>query len=574
LEDLILHRSTAAALLFACHCHAQPAEGVKPATVEGQVVNAKTGQPIRRANLTLRPLTVPAGTGGGNTIMMQQAAPYAVSSDGEGKFRFENVEPGVYRLGAERQGFVRHQYGARTAMSGGTPLRLAAGDSLKKIDMKMTPQAVITGRIYDEEGEPLARAQVQIVRRQYIQGKEQFMPMQGGMSSDNGDYRISDLMPGRYWVIANVRRMSAEPPARNQEGKPQEDYITTYYPSATDQPSARAIELEGGQEATGIDIRMLKGRVYRIRGKLVGASTTDKSSSGPAVRIMLMPRQRSGMVSFMGTGANVREDGSFEIGNVPSGSYHLIAMPAQQQGMPTISAKVPIEVTRNDLEDVALTVTPSFTLRGSVRVDGDVQQLEQAQGKKMSFASLRVQLSPFEGTAFMAPPGGSPKDDGSFILENTSPDKYRVMVYNPPRGTWIKSIRAGDQEVLETGMDASSGSPGPIEITLGLGVGQISGTVQAADQQPAAGSQICLVPEPPKPERPDLFRLVMADQTGRFTMESVPPGTYRVYAWSEIDFGRLQDPELLKKYETKAQKVTIKENGQEQLTLTQIVAEP
>src|SRR4030095_11304203 len=102
-----------------------------------------------------------------------------------------------------------------------------------------------------------------------------------------------------------------------------------------------------------------------------------------------------------------------------------------------------------------------------------------------------------EGLPFNSP-AASAKEDGSFTIENVGPEKYRIVAFNPPQCTWLKSIRVGDQEVLDSGIDLSGGVPGPVLITLGVGPGQISGTVQDSKQQPASGSIVTLIPDPMK----------------------------------------------------------------------------
>jgi len=95
----------------------------------------------------------------------------------------------------------------------------------------------------------------------------------------------------------------------------------TYHPGTADLASARALDVEAGQELPGIDIRLQKNRVYRVRGKVQG--------SGPArgLRVMLMPKDRSAALfgGFFGGGANVQEDGTFELGGAQPGSYFVVA---------------------------------------------------------------------------------------------------------------------------------------------------------------------------------------------------------------------------------------------------------
>src|SRR5262245_3772131 len=110
-----------------------------PPSIEGRAVNLVTGEPVRRAILTLRP----AG---------QQGSPRSATSDSAGRFLFESVPPGTYRLSAERTGFLRQDYGGRPSSSTGAPLSISAGQPITGLIFKLTPQGVISGRVLDEEG--------------------------------------------------------------------------------------------------------------------------------------------------------------------------------------------------------------------------------------------------------------------------------------------------------------------------------------------------------------------------------------------------------------------------------------
>jgi len=337
----------------------QPNPAVDPknfGTLEGQVLNAITGEPVRRVNLALRPIGAPGTAGGGVTFNMPPPAPFAATTDADGKFRLEKVEPGTYRLMAERQGFVRQEYGARLNSMMGTTISVATGQNLKDVNFKMTPQAVVRGRVLDEEGEPLARAQLQILRRRYFRGKQQLMPMGGGQTIDTGEFRIADLAPRRYWISATFRSrtmMFGEAAARNNTGQPDEEYITTYYPNATEESGARSIELAAGQEMSGIDIPLRRARVFRVRGKVGEGAEPVRN-----MRVFLMPRDRgASMSSFGANGGIVKEDGTFEIGSVLPGSYYVVVIAAE--GRMTVNGKAPVDVVREDVDNVTpRTVAP------------------------------------------------------------------------------------------------------------------------------------------------------------------------------------------------------------------------
>ncbi len=529
-------------------------------------MSAKTGEPVRKANLTLRP----AGAIGIISTSGAPAALYAGTTDAEGKFHMENIEPGAYRLSADRQGFVRQEYGVRSHSMIGTPITLAPGQEMKAVDFKLLPQAIITGRVLDEDGEPMAQVMVQVLRRRFMNGKQQLLPSGGAQTIDTGEFRIANLAPGRYFILANYNRMmfAGGPAARNTDGKPQEEYVSTYYPATTDQAGAGPLDVQAGQELPGADIRMKKARVYRIRGKIAALPGQPVRN----LRLMVMPRAGS-MFGLNGRSmATVKEDGAFELGGLESGSYNLVIMPTQ--GMQSVMAKTPVDVGQGDIEGVTITVANGLNLTGFIRIDAPKDELDQAQsqGTKLTFDTVHVQLAPIESIPFNSP-RSTTKDDGTFVVENVSPDKYRILAVTLPSGTWLKSIRAGDQEVQDTGLDLSSGNVGPIQIVLGLGGAQVEGVVQDAQQHPASGNMVTLLSDPYKPDRRDLNRIATTDQNGHFSLTGIPPGEYKLYAWEDIEPGAYLNPEFLKPHEGKATKLSLKNKGQEQVTLVQIPAE-
>ena len=100
---------------------AVPKSDEKPATVSGKTVSA-AGQALKKATLTLR-------WSGPLTSGQAMPNPYTTTSDAEGKFTFEAVEPGKYMLSADRPGYQRMNYGSKRGLFGGTVLTLKSSQS-------------------------------------------------------------------------------------------------------------------------------------------------------------------------------------------------------------------------------------------------------------------------------------------------------------------------------------------------------------------------------------------------------------------------------------------------------------
>jgi hypothetical protein len=77
----------------------QPTKPEDLCTVEGQVINAVTGEPVRRASILLmRAEPVPGETGPPTT--------YSTQSSPGGHFAMKDIEPGKFRLTVNRNGHV------------------------------------------------------------------------------------------------------------------------------------------------------------------------------------------------------------------------------------------------------------------------------------------------------------------------------------------------------------------------------------------------------------------------------------------------------------------------------------
>jgi protocatechuate 3,4-dioxygenase beta subunit len=514
--------------------------------IEGRVINVVTGEPLRRVTLTLHSTAARAASGSAVT-------------NAEGHFLLEDVEPGTYRLFAERTGFLGQEYGARSWSSLGTPLSLSAGQDIKDLEFKLTPQGLITGKVLDEEGEPVKGVDVIAFRPGRHGSTRSTAGGAEASTNDLGEFRIPELGPGNYLLAADRPAPGVET-SRPKSGQPEEAYVPTFYPGVTELPSAMPVQVAAGQEVSRIDIRMRKTQVYRLRGEVVGVVAAQPERN---IQLLLVPREPSeAMLGFTRGSAKVKADGTFEIRGVLPGSYHLAALGRMEKG-PQIVGRLPVEVGNSDVEGLIVSAGAGLEITGSVRLEG---------GQKTNLQGVTVYLQAAEGM-----PSGSNsarvKDDGTFSIEGVSRDKYHLSLYPLPEGTYLKSVRVGGQEVLDKGLDLTQAVPGQaLEVTLSPRAGMVEGMARAGENL-APGSFVTLVPEPIRPEQPYLYKSANADQNGRFQMQGVAPGDYKLYAWEGMELSPLQDPELVKHFESKGVKVTVRESGQEHVELTVVKQE-
>lgn len=505
-------------------------------TVEGVVVDARTQAPLRKAFIVLW-----GGRDGGRGGV-------AGTTDAAGRFVIDKVPPGRYQVSVQRNGYAMSVSGSGNPSS----LTLSRGERVKGIVFKLQPAAAITGRVVDEDGEPLAYAQVTVMRYRYVRGKRQLAPSGGGgMTNDRGEYRIFGLPPGRYYVSASYQgRMLGLPPLAR--GRPQSgvSYPTMYYPGALDPEQAVAIRLGAGEERSGIDFRLSPVQAVNLSGRVVAAATGKPLAD---VAVTLVPRTEgpSPLVSRQFQRADTAT-GKFTIPNVRPGSYVLAAW--HRDGDSQLYARQEIEVAASDIENVELVLMPAATIAGRVTVEPG--------GGALKFDEARVYLEPQqEDLRFGGFGDGRIKEDGTFEIRNLAPGRYSVRLYRLPEGCYLKAARMGDQEVLSSGLTIQPGSSGVLDLLVSPAGGQVDGVVLDSEKKPHPGAAVVLIPDEKRRHRDDLYFQQSSDQNGRFSFRGVPPGEYKVFAWDKIEFDVYRDPAFLERFEDEGAKVVVKERS-------------
>ena len=533
-----------------------------PGSVEGHVLST-TGEVLRKVSLTLRP----NGRGGGT---------YATTSANDGSFRFPSVDPGTYALSGERAGYVRETLSSPGGQT--LPIEVVSEKDTSGIELKMTPQSVIAGHVFDEDGDPVQSVNVEVWRYTYPRGRRQLTQAQNGSTNDLGEFRIAGLSPGRYYVSATARRGALQAilngggrggrgglrgglqnAGGGRGGPPEtiEDYVTTYYPNLVEPTGASPLDLMAGSEMRGIEIRLLKIRYHRVSGSVSGlpvsgatpnadaskAKAKGKAADGgfiaglPGVLLTLMPRNGQGGRQL--AGASVSADGSFEFPAVPPGSYYVVV---QSPGGPQqrLTARVPVDVGNGDVDNLSIRLQPPIPVSGSVTIDSTQPNVR--------LGSLRLTFTPSEPG-----PGGQGRngqtqlnDDGTFQV-TLAADSYTVEAGGMPDGYYLKSVKLAGREMPDATLDLSYGG-GQVEVALAPAAGDITGTVQNSHGDPATSVQVTAVPVSESLRR-DRNKLVTTDAMGNFTLHGLPPGEYKIFAWEEVETNAWMDHEYRQGFE-------------------------
>ncbi|MEO5927011.1 MAG: carboxypeptidase regulatory-like domain-containing protein [Bryobacteraceae bacterium] len=561
----------------------QAAPAQPPGSITGQVVSSTTGEPLRKVSLSLRP----QGRGG---------SPASATSDAAGNFRFNTVDVGTYTLTGERPGFVRAAYGEDRIGGQARTIEVTTGKTTGAIQIKLLPHSVIAGRIYDQDGDAIQNAQVQVLRYSYPGGKRQLGAVQQATTNDLGEFRVPGLAPGRYYVSATDRRLLsvvqdfAQARGKGGRGAPTnlaeepnpEAYVTTYYPRSIEPNGATPVDLVPGSEARGIDIGLLKARKFSLRGVVEGMpaapaapTQTDaqakqkgkQGGGGPGgINLTLIPRsaspQQPGIGNILAGGvAQVNANGTFEFRGVQPGAYYLMAQSRGPQQAQRLSARVPIDVASSDLNNINVRLTPPLTVTGKIApVKAD---------SSINLTSIRLN---FTSSAPQGPGGGRGGQgridiaaDGKFQTQLDG-DSYNVEVTGAPAGYYLKAVKLSGREVPDNVLDLSF-SGAQLDLLLANDAGTITGTVQKSNGDIVQSARVTAVPANATSTRRDLYKSVTSGTDGTFTISTLPPGSYRLYAWEEVEANAWMDADFRRPFDTLATTAAIKDGAGPNVTL-------
>jgi protocatechuate 3,4-dioxygenase beta subunit len=560
-------------------------------SIEGHTLSMD-GQPLRKTNLILRPIPVfNGGRGGGagaaGASPVQPPTPYGTTSDASGKFSFSGLDPGRYTLMAEHAGYLSTQYGMKRtgagAQAGNPIINLTAGQHITEINIQLAPEAAISGKVTDEDGDPIAQVRVSAMRKTYI-GGARFMNQGGGTTDDNGEYHMTNLMPGRYYLSFAPMRMGMFENTRRAGGDasaPEMGYGTTYYPGSPDLQSAVAVDVAEGEEKNGMNLQIHKVPVYHVRGKVSGDLPAVEPGARPMAGRMQISATPPGSAMFGMNSQMVKPDGTFDISGLTPGTWTISAMRMQGQ-MQTVGRST-VVISNQDVGDLDLAAKAGVDIAGVVRIVPENATVTPQSSARQGSASQNtgtgqgtaqvarvrtVQLQSDDGFVI----GGNVRPaqvqtDGSFKFTGVPPLQFRVDAGVPPGG-YLKSATLNGQDALQHAVDMSSG--GTLQLVVSMTAAEVDGTVTGADGQPATDAMITITPDPLQPDRRDLYHQARTRSDGGFTIKGLAPGKYRVFAWEEIEQGAFLDPDYMHPFESLGTQISVDDSDKKTVNLQEI----
>ncbi len=264
---------------------------------------------------------------------------------------------------------------------------------------------VVTGQLQTKDGKPAAAIRISAVPApapnirpsdgQNYYATDFNLPASTALTDAQGRYRLANLAPGRYFIVASMF------------GYP------TFYPATTNADGATVVTVGAAAPVDGINFTVLLPP---------GGNVSGRVSTPPAAN-----SQEKAILSGIALGelleTPVAQDGSFTFGHLPKGSYLLSLFPTPP-GMPSHPFQVDETGARIDL------VRPTLrTVSG--RLAGPPGVLHRVL---IGFSTDRSYVT------------ATSNADGSFTAQ-VQPARHRIELGGLPPGYTLASARLGNEDV-------------------------------------------------------------------------------------------------------------------------------
>jgi hypothetical protein len=511
----------------------------QPRTISGVVVNSVTGRPIARA--------------------LVQAGQHAMLADAEGHFEFRDVIENI-SLFANKPGYFTENAGAMTAWS-------SASDKTGPLELKLVPEAVLSGHVTDPSGAPVEGVSVMLRTVTISNGLKHWEQRTNAVTNAEGEFRIAELQAGEYAIQTALKL----------DGLPEGDAAAGYAPA--DYPvlgvnGAGALQVHAGDQLEA-EISTRLEKLYPVSGVLSGVSEgtwpnfTARSSTGVEINPALQMDPQTRQFRML----------------LPSGSFELRAQvyvapqmyskrsPAPQQFM----AQQSVTVAEEAVSGLRMTIEPM----AEVPVELALEKTTKSQATdtsplqfNFSLVSAGVDANPMTYPAeSMDPthPAQGLQAGDPLVIRNLPPGQY-VLQGGGQQPWYIASAVCGGTDLTRGPFTIAGSAAGcSMHVVLRDDAASLEILTANKSEERPVPANVYMVPLNNLTRDAQMYS---TGTDGKLSLDGMAPGQYLLLATPVVAQLAYRDAETLRRYETEGKRIDLSPGEKTEIRLDVITGEP
>lgn len=507
-------------------------------SISGTVVNAASGEPVRRATVAVL------------SEEPDRQAVESVETDNDGRFALDGLPAGKFPLTASKRGFLTAFYDEHENFN--SAIVTGADQETSGLVFRLTPGASIYGVVTADGGDPVEGARVMLFLKPHGHNPGARITQAGETTTDDtGAYEFDDLAAGEYLLAVKAEPWYAM--SRSAAGGKQRTegdvsavldvaYPVTFFDSTIDEASATPISLaSGSREEADVILRAVPALHLTVQA--------PTGQNGEIANVKINPTIFGNLVTggILTSPADTRT-GTIEMIGVAPGHYELT------QGDPPRVAE--IDATTSQEIDPNLG-TPAMGVSGS---------LQSSNGAVLP-ANLGIILSSLEDKLHATLQTRC--NNGSFNFAAVPPGAWELILASHSKSLPITAITISNRTRAGSKLTVRD-KPIQLVVTVSQPETRVEGFARNEKGKGQPGVMIVLVPKETAAFRA-LARRDQSDSDGSFSLRNVVPGQYTLIAiqdgW-ELDWAR---QEVIGRYLSHGVAVTVTESSGKLLRLAQPV---
>jgi len=491
------------------------------ASVEGVVTKAGTPQPVANASVVI--------------WCCPFSPDFEAATDGNGHFVVSNLPAGSFHIEVKAEGYLPYPLPNTVSF-----IRLSDGQHLRQ-DVVLSATSSISGRIVDDNRDPLAGVSVDLLQRSRdFAGRLSWRSVASDVTDEKGSYRFQDVHSGDFFVRATRK----------------EDQALTYFPGTPDPRAAAPIPVRDG-DVRSAEFSLAKAKTFSIAGTVQYADQTPLR----AVTLYVLP-QDSGIPLDESFTKGIPVEEKFELKGLLPGAYDLLAvsLPVHRTGslgrvdFPMRAAKGFVQIRDEDVRDLSFVLEAGGDVSGHLKVVGGNAPLPRVQ----------VMLKRRDGFPSGMSPFGLMVQADAFKFADMAPGVYDLsaQIVQGDGSAYISDVRALGRSIVSEGLTVGQDPIDSVEVLIDPDGGTIKGSVTSTKK-----SRILVVLAPQgSPRNVDALLKAqgLEDTSEPFTFSGVAPGLYSLFAIelkSRDEDVPVLSPEFLSSYQNRGVPIRVEKGA-------------